>query len=350
MLLKYRPNFLFSTTRQWNVGDEFVCMGVKQLLQESGLSFNTLIYNRNPQISPPRLLDRLPWVRGRRLHENSLVVPVQGIVDAVIFAGSPEWRGGSRMMPLLRWVLDEKIPALFLGMGSTGAFTLKGPVLEIVKELSLLITCRDSQTYECVAKAAPTHLLPCPSMFSCGTRPRRRTIEKVGRIAVIMQAAETAWQSAPAVVGEWLLDSARSLARNHEVRIVGHFIDDVILANAKGLDIAYSGDAADYPALVSGCDLVISTRVHACGLATSLGIPSICVRHDARSDTAQTLGAIVVNEGCDLGALIDSTDWQRQADELAASKERALEEYLLLLRNAFASMPAVPRRKVLPLG
>ena len=45
-----KKNIVFSTTRQWNPGDEFILMGCINLLKQLGVDFNVLIYNRNPQI------------------------------------------------------------------------------------------------------------------------------------------------------------------------------------------------------------------------------------------------------------------------------------------------------------
>ncbi|MEJ7712218.1 MAG: hypothetical protein WKF84_20740 [Pyrinomonadaceae bacterium] len=60
-----RPlNILFSTTRQWNSGDEFILFGVRQLLHDLGLQYNAIIYNRHPSITPRRSKSKSLWGGG----------------------------------------------------------------------------------------------------------------------------------------------------------------------------------------------------------------------------------------------------------------------------------------------
>jgi hypothetical protein len=49
-----KKNILFSTTRQSNPGDEFIFFGVRNLLGEKNIRFNTVVYNRHPTIRPCR--------------------------------------------------------------------------------------------------------------------------------------------------------------------------------------------------------------------------------------------------------------------------------------------------------
>ena len=48
----FMKNIIYSATRQWNPGDEFILMGVESLIQEVFGSHNSILYNRNPQIRP----------------------------------------------------------------------------------------------------------------------------------------------------------------------------------------------------------------------------------------------------------------------------------------------------------
>ena len=47
-----RLNIVFSATRQFNPGDEFILYGIMNLLHDvmENESFNAVIYNRNPDI------------------------------------------------------------------------------------------------------------------------------------------------------------------------------------------------------------------------------------------------------------------------------------------------------------
>ena len=43
-------NVVYSATRQWNCGDEFILFGCRNLLEKVLGGHNPIIYNRNPDI------------------------------------------------------------------------------------------------------------------------------------------------------------------------------------------------------------------------------------------------------------------------------------------------------------
>lgn len=45
-------NVVLSTTRQWNPGDEFILLGIINLLREVIGEFNPVIFNRSPEVRP----------------------------------------------------------------------------------------------------------------------------------------------------------------------------------------------------------------------------------------------------------------------------------------------------------
>ena len=51
LLFIYDPfeNVVFSSTRQWNPGDEFIQFGCQNLMSNL-INFNSILFNRNPQI------------------------------------------------------------------------------------------------------------------------------------------------------------------------------------------------------------------------------------------------------------------------------------------------------------
>ena len=78
---------------------------------------------------------------------------------------------------------------------------------------------------------------------------------------------------------------------------IAHYIDDLRLCNELGWECFYSFSARDYFEMYDACDLVISPRVHGCGMAASLGIPSIAIPHDGRISTVSGFGAMVAKVG-----------------------------------------------------
>ena len=336
-----RLNLLFSTTRQWNIGDEFISFGTKNIIKAAGIDFNSIIYNRNPQVCPLRWTDHFSWAGIKRPQENSLMKSIPGLVDAAVIAGSPEWRGGRRAGPLLDMIIRQNLPTAFVGIGSASPFSLKGPILEVMRKQSRLVICRDQQTHESISRYIKAHLLPCPSIYAFGNHNAPPPTPSITRIAIIIQDSETQWQRVPKATSEWLLEQTAKLSEKYEVRMIGHFIDDVALARRKGLDIWYSGDSNDYPAFLKDCQLVISPRVHACGLASALGIPSICVQHDGRAETAAMFGSLVVKPGTDIQALVQKTDWEDRAAQIHRIKEGAWGQYVELLKDALSPGAAV---------
>jgi Polysaccharide pyruvyl transferase len=329
-------NLLYSTTRQWNVGDEFICAGVKNLIKLVRAKSNFVIYNRNPLITPRRWTDFLPWIRKNRPHDNSWHFQHKGIIDAVIFAGSPEWRGGRRVGPLLSWIIKNNLPALFLGIGSHAPFKLHGPIRKIMTVQPRLVTCRDQMTHESIGRCTTSHLLPCPSIYALGLpMADPRPIKTVNKIAFLLQASNTRSQSVPIHVQAWMRTQYFELASRYDVQCIGHFIDDLALAKEWGVPVRYSGDSSDYPDFIKDCDLVISPRVHGCGLASALGIPSIAIQHDGRAETAERLGAVVVQPGTSLLECVQNTPWDSQARQLHRIKTEALPIYKKLLLEAF---------------
>src|SRR5262245_35142951 len=101
-------NVLFSTTRQWNPGDEFILFGCVNALRSAGLEFNPVIFNLNPQTRLRKPL--IQWMSaidralfGGRVApflDNSFKDATDpAIIDLAVFAGSPEWHG-RRLEPM----------------------------------------------------------------------------------------------------------------------------------------------------------------------------------------------------------------------------------------------------------
>ncbi|MCL2390718.1 MAG: polysaccharide pyruvyl transferase family protein, partial [Endomicrobia bacterium] len=107
-----RKNILFSTTRQWNPGDEFILLGCINLLKELYPGFNPVIYNRNPAIRQEKYSNlnffrNTFWERvsckskglsdaflRMGFFDNSFKDNTDAsFLDLAVFAGSPEWYG-----------------------------------------------------------------------------------------------------------------------------------------------------------------------------------------------------------------------------------------------------------------
>lgn len=299
-------NIVFSTTRQWNPGDEFILMGSINLLKKfyGNDSFNPIIYNRNPQIRRSRKRDVVKIIDnlvGKDMLEKFLDNSVKDrlpmdYADMVVFAGSPEWRG-RRLTKLYDSIKDYKLPSIFLGIG-TGAnepleFSKKNfssDEMDILKSAKL-ITCRDSNTYYGFQQMSQSHLLPCPALFSS---QKEKNINKVSRIGLIYGTYKAAKGNHISYETHEYLTKLYNFILQHysaqyEIEFVAHYIDELSEFKKEFPDqrLFYSYDSKDYIDIYGRYDLVIGHRVHGIGMSASLGIPGMMIAHDARSETVK---------------------------------------------------------------
>jgi len=329
-----RPNVLFSSTSQWNVGDEFILRGILQACADAGIALNPVLYNRNPAVSTP-WRPVLAWPPAPVVPpENSAQLTDGDPVDYVIFAGTPEWAGGPRSDRLLRFIRQRRLRCAFLGVGLGAAQALEGDAAHVLRDHADVFVARDTFAFEAARPHLPAHRQSCPAILCC---PHGRARTTVRRIGVVLQAAQTLWQSVPVAVRDYLVDQFRLLAAHYEVHALAHYLDDLSLARSLGLPCRYSFRSEDYPALYEDCDLVVTARVHGAGLAASLGIPAILVSHDGRAETGRGFGAEIVAAGTPLLPLVRQTDWAARSHEVLRLKETARAFY----RATLAGIPAL---------
>ena len=85
------PNILYSTTRSWNSGDDFILFGVRNIIDAVLPQHNPLIYNRNPdlhriRVHHPTVNVEAPNIRGR------VAVNLAKGLDPVIWKCDNSWR------------------------------------------------------------------------------------------------------------------------------------------------------------------------------------------------------------------------------------------------------------------
>lgn len=345
-------NVLFSTTRQWNPGDEFILLGCINLLKSVGLDFNPIIYNRNPQIRRKGHAKRLKfldqWLFKGNIApflDNSIKDSAQGEhIDLVVFAGSPEWRG-KRLAPLYQKIIDNNIPVIILGIGSNRAFSFNAKHFteNEMKVLSSarLITCRDELTHKGLQEVG-AYLLPCPALFSANQQKVREKVDKIGLIYGSDKAVSH--NNVSASTFEYLQSLYQQLQRHFseiEFEFVAHYIDELESFSSDFPDgkIRYSYDSKDYVDIYGRYDLVIGHRVHGVGISASQGIPGICISHDLRGITAKGFQASVIQKGTDLSEVIAQVEQKIvqlniQSQRLIEHRQTTLEKYQALLMPA----------------
>jgi hypothetical protein len=307
-------NIVFSTTRQWNPGDEFILMGCMNLLRKQLGDFNPIIYNRNPQIRRARRHDfvkKIDNLLGRDFMEKFLDNSVKDrlsmdYADLVVFAGSPEWRG-LRMNKLYRSILEYQLPTLFLGLGTSGRFTFDESHFTAdemaVFRAAKLITCRDEDT-RLSLQPLPVHQIPCPALFSSREQRQVKEVKRIGLIYGTKSAVSC--NNVSASTHDYLMKIYNHILQQYgdryEVEFVAHYIDELtpFKQDFPGQTLRYSFDSRDYLDIFGRYDLVIGHRVHGIGMSASQGTPGIMIAHDPRASTVKGFRAAMVPVGEEL--------------------------------------------------
>ena len=294
-----KKNILFSTTRQWNPGDEFILLGCMNLLQEI-TDFNPIIYNKNPQIRyvigwKRKLINKLfksifRFPLFSLFYDNSIKPESRGEwIDLVVFAGSPSWYG-EPSRDLYDLIIKYKLPTIFLGIGlgeDIGIQRLKHYELEVLKN-ALAITVRDQKAYSLLKDYHPI-FKPCPALYSS---KETRAIKQAKRIGLIYATHIGPKDNRVSEnVSSYISRLYQDLSQidQFEFEIICHYIDEMAEAKRefKDLEIHYSFDSKDYLSIYQGFDFIIGSRVHGLGIAASMGIPGVMISHDVRSDTVK---------------------------------------------------------------
>lgn len=317
--IEMKANVLFSTTRQWNPGDEFILLGVLNIFKELEYDFNPVIYNRSPEIR--QKLSFINKLRYNKFWYNSSILKLAlnsfarlgfldnsfkndtdgDIIDLIVLAGSPEWVSYPSI-ELFQLAQRKNIKMIGLGLGTKTIIDIdkKNKVFkEVFQNQLAALTVRDKLTEEILSDFEP-QLLPCPALFSAN---RTKQVTEVKNIAIAYGINDTVVNHKVSKKSEKLLEDIIGLLKNdYTVKIVCHYIDEIEVARKRfpELEVLYSYDSKDYEELYSEFDFVIGTRVHGIGMCASMGIPGIGIAHDNRGDTVKGFLAEVVSEDSDL--------------------------------------------------
>jgi len=354
-----RPTGIFSTTRNYNPGDEFILFGIQNILEEILGPFNTIFYNRNPAVQNFRMTfdkeatigtQTTNWYQTMRTHfserENTWS-PELGLdfADFAVFAGTPEWVG--RMVePLTAALTNFNGPTLYLGLGSVAVMNdctiedLLASDQDALKKANL-ITVRDSAAATFLAPLKPV-ALPCPSLFAAPATMRNNK----QKIAISFQGtAPSNTQRTDADIRDYMVKLLQNLTKQYSCSVIAHYVDELPELSSlipEDVDLIYHADAADYVGTYDQFDLVITTRVHSAGLAAALGIPAFVIAHSHRSQTAEGfLAELIDTEQStikDVIDLISNFDNATRSEKILKHQSVTRIQYLDLLRPALAAI------------
>lgn len=353
-------NVLFVSTRQWNPGDEFIRMGVENAYRHAGLPIGiAALYNRNPQVRSMLpsfdgladgggILGQAKSVvhspLGRFLHIENSVSDRDDleIFDEVVFCGTPEWVGG-RVDPLLKKLESFGGRVLFLGIGMPNRRIRLSPSLKALLTRSTVLVRDDSLFGRFREEGVPARLVPCPALLSVplGDESSRSAPESNGDLEigfVFTAAGTTVNQAVREEVQALQLRLIEALRKKGRLRVICHYWKDVVRAKAllptDGIDISYAWSAENLLDCFRGCDIVVSSRVHGCGAASSLLIPNAVIGHDARAGTTAGFLSRTLDEDRASDVVQELIeDRERIGDRLAAHKREVLDTYADVLRS-----------------
>ncbi|MDR0292071.1 MAG: polysaccharide pyruvyl transferase family protein [Elusimicrobium sp.] len=297
-------NILFSATRQWNPGDEFILFGCENIIRSLGVEFNSVLFNRNPEVrplkaylNPFRKNVKSKFLSSEKLNaflrlgfkDNSFKDDTDpSFIDYAVFAGSPEF-DSPRLKSMYLAIKEKNIPCAFLGIGSKPSSKDKD-VLSVIQNAAVFTVRAPSL----LSPAAPGAVyMPCPALFSTGVSCEKE-VKEVKKIALAfavssdMTPASNGINPKIYVYQSEFFNAVINKFKTAQVCIVCHYIDELPYAHKLfgGRQIFYSYDAAAYKEIYKQFDLVISPRVHAVGMCASLGIPGMVIAHDWRGETA----------------------------------------------------------------
>jgi len=295
---------LFVSTFGWNPGDNFIQLGVQRLLSSLGITpRSSLIYNKSPQVTSP--WRSVQWWRADRgagpwslLHglldtthfDNSWKSSHSvELVDAIVFSGSPGWFG-PRVKGLYGQLRNFDGEILFLGIGTPNRpVSLSRPEQDALRR-GLVVT-RESQLADTLMadyglEATP---LPCPALFAA-PEPCPSTDEG-GKLGFVFSTNRSVRNQAISNHAyEIQSELLTRLAERFDVEVVCHYVDDWVDAKRRfgdRLSIAYDFDPHGLIDRFRDFNYVVSTRVHGCGVSSSLGIPNALIGHDRRAGTVE---------------------------------------------------------------
>lgn len=334
------PTILFSTTQGFNPGDEIILMGIERLFSAAGIQYQRKIYDRNPAHKLQRM--------------DALSKTEKQLIDYIIFAGTPEWcsefpnlqdllrgpyspRFFARILrlrqtdrsndPLLSYIINQQIRCSFLGVGSSKPPVATHKIDHILRKQTDLFVVRDQQTANCFTPYQPQQA-PCPAFFCSDQTTPRRSLKKIG---ITLQAPHSNLIRMHKSGFEYAMNSFHEVQAHFDnIELICHSNNDAeyLKKIIPGIKINIINDGDSLLKTYQCFDAILSTRLHGCVAACSLGIPTFQLWHGLRMST---LNQLPVDNKDGKGRAVEwlnKVDIETHSQEILDKKQNAFNDYL----------------------
>lgn len=270
-------NIVYSSTRQWNPGDEFAFMGLRKLMDSVYGEHNVIMYNRHPYViakgrpqMPP-----IPVFFDNSWHPSDLPI------DLIVMSG-PEWGAGA-CDQIYSFSKKHSIPLMLIGVGASNQISSF-----MSNDLIKTVIARDSDAALTLRNLSP-HILTCPAILA-GGEPKIRF--QKNKLAISFQGHGYCCAPSNHTYNK-LLEIYRELNKQCDVTLCCHTYPDLVFAQKDLPEIKsfYSAFSADYIVFYQQFDAHIGTRLHGAILAAGMGIPSLVVNEDVRHGALPSINA-----------------------------------------------------------
>tara|TARA_B100000287_G_scaffold5037_2_gene4936 strand:+ start:13246 stop:14175 length:930 start_codon:yes stop_codon:yes gene_type:complete len=292
-------NIVYSSTKQWNPGDELILDGVRSLIPEE---HTFIMFNRHPFIN-----------FNNRTGDNSYYHGMgDDIIDYIIFAGSPEYQTFPNE-DLYKLIESHETPFCYIGVGGR-------PFMSRPFDRAEITITRDSNA----GMLPNAEVLPCPSIFA-NRDMNLSPVTKKENIGFCFQT-NLRYICAPS---ENIHKLSVQFIEEYNPLVICHSYPDFVEATRREWNAFYSSNKDDYYDAYKDLDFVVGTRIHGSGWAANFGIPSITIPHDDRFETAQNFGSLISELDYDkLKDLFESVDVEKESKNIIEIRKKALPKYL----------------------
>jgi polysaccharide pyruvyl transferase WcaK-like protein len=260
-----RMNILFSTTRQWNPGDEFILKGIINIFKSLDVQFNPIIFNRNPEIKHKEtdrcfnfqfVMDNFRFKALKPgFYDNSFKkeLSAENFIDLAVFAGTSEW-ASARMKVMYEYIDRYSIPTAYLGIGLGSADFKPENLKKVYKNViqnAKLIVVRDRVTEKALSVFNAVYL-SCPAFLSA-PQSLEKKISEVKKIGLIYGSdksvkANRVDQETHRFMLEFYKKVLSIYKGQFEFNFICHYINELpeFLKDFPGGHCYYSYDSTDY--------------------------------------------------------------------------------------------------------